>query len=84
MELRHIYSLATKISEAFTMDEMSGSNQGDVDIVVRVSPVTLYGIDKEFYRLMNGSDDGFVHRKRIEAKIDNVNFVLVEKETGAE
>lgn len=81
MELRHIYNIATTITKSFDTDEMVGANINDLEIGVKVSPGTLFGIDQEFYRQThNGSIEGFIHNKKIDAVIDNVHFVLTEKE----
>lgn len=81
MELRHIYNIATTVSESFNKDEMVGANIEDVEIGIKVSPGTLFGIDQEFYRQThNGSIEGFNHNKKIDAIIDDVHFVLTEKE----
>lgn len=84
MELRHIYSIATAMSKAFESDDMVGSDVGDIEINVSVSPSTLYGIDREFYRQThNDSIEGFVHKDKIEAVIDNIHFVINEKEMSS-
>lgn len=83
MELRHIYSIAAKMSDTFNTDDLVGADINDVEISIKVSPSTLYGIDQEFYRKTNdGSLEGFKHNKKIDAIIDNVHFVLTEKEMG--
>ena len=80
MELRHIYSIATSLNNLFNTDEMVGADIKDATIAIKVSPGTLFGIDQEFYRQTNnGSLEGFVHSKEIDATIDNVHFVLTEK-----
>ena len=80
MELRHIYHIATTLSQSFNADEMVGGNINDVEVAVKLSPGTLFGIDQEFYRQThNGSIEGFTHRRQIDANIDNVHFVLTEK-----
>lgn len=85
MELRHIYNIATTVSESFNKDEMVGANIEDVEIGIKVSPGTLFGIDQEFYRQThNGSIEGFNHNKKIDAIIDDVHFVLTEKEMSPE
>lgn len=81
MELRHIYSIATALSKAFDSEELVGANISDLNIGIEVSPTTLYGIDQEFYRQThNNSLEGFKHNHTIDAIIDNVHFVLTEKE----
>lgn len=81
MELRHIYNIATTLNNAFNSDELVGGDINDLEIEIKVSPTTLFGIDKEFYRQThNGSTDGFKHNKKVNAIIDNVHFVLIEKE----
>lgn len=85
MELRHIYSIATNLVKTFDTDEMVGANIEDVEIGIKVSPGTLFGIDQEFYRQThNGSIEGFNHNKKINAIIDDVHFVLTEKEMSPE
>ena len=80
MELRHIYSIATSLNNLFNTDELVGADINDATIAIKVSPGPLFGIDHEFYRQTNnGSLEGFVHRKEIDATIDNVHFVLTEK-----
>ena len=80
MELRHIYSIATSLNNLFNTDELVGADINDATIAIKVSPGTLFWIDQEFYRQTNnGSLEGFVHRKEIDATIDNVHFVLTEK-----
>ena len=85
MELRHIYSIATTLSESFNSDEMVGADINDIELHIKVSPGTLFGIDQEFYRQThNGSLEGFKHNKKVDANIDNVHFVLTEKEMSPE
>lgn len=85
MELRHIYSIATNLSKIFDTEELVGADIKDVEIAIKVSSGTLFGIDQEFYRQTNnGSLEGFIHKKEIDAIIDNVHFVLTEKEMGSE
>lgn len=85
MELRHIYSIATNLSKTFDTEELVGADIKDVEVAIKVSPGTLFGIDQEFYRQTNnGSLEGFIHRKEIDAFIDNVHFVLTEKEMSSE
>ena len=80
MELRHIYSIATSLNNLFNTDELVGADINDATIAIKVSPGTFFGIAQEFYRQTNnGSLEGFVHRKEIDATIDNVHFVLTEK-----
>lgn len=84
MELRHIYSIATALNKAFNDDELVGANISDVKIGIEVSPTTLYGIDQEFYRQTHDNSlDGFKHNHMIDAIIDNVHFVLTEKEADS-
>ena len=81
MELRHIYSIATALNKAFDGEDLVGANITELNIGIEVSPVTLYGIDQEFYRQThNNSLEGFKHNHTIDAIIDNVHFVLTEKE----
>lgn len=81
MELRHIYNIATAINNSINTEEMVGANIEDLKIGVKVSPTTLIGIDKEFYRQThNNSLDGFKHGNEIDAIIDNVHFVITKKE----
>lgn len=85
MELRHIYNIATTLSKSFNTDEMVGANINDIKLEIKVSPGTLFGIDQEFYRQThNGSLEGFIHKKEIDAVIDDVHFVLTEKEMSPE
>ena len=80
MELRHIYSIATSLNNLFNTDELVGADINDATIAIKVSPGTLFGIDQEFYRQTNnGSLEGFVHRKEIDATIANVHCFLTEK-----
>lgn len=84
MELRHIYDIATTLNKEFKTNEMIGADINDMKVEIKVSPPTLYGIDQEFYRQTNnGSTEGFKHNKIIDAVIDNVHFVLSEKETNS-
>lgn len=85
MELRHIYNIATTLGNSFDTDEMVGADAKDIEVNIKVSPSTLFGIDQEFYRQThNGSIEGFTHNKKIDAVIDNVHFVLIEKEMSPE
>lgn len=85
MELRHIYTIATSLNNIFDTDDLVGADISDIELNVKLSPSTLYGIDREFYRQTHdGSIDGFVHNKKIDAIIDNVHFVLTEKENSPE
>lgn len=80
MELRHIYNIATVMNNCVETEEMIGSDINDIEIKVSVSPSTLYGIDREFYRQTHdNSMEGFEHKKEINAIIDNVHFSIVEK-----
>lgn len=77
MELRHIYSIASALGKAFNGEELVGADLNDIEVNIKVSPPTLYGIDQEFYRQThNNSLDGFKHNKKIDAIIDNIHFVL--------
>lgn len=81
MELRHIYSIATSLNNSFNTDELVGANIKDLEVCVKVSPTTLMGIDQEFYRQTHDKSlEGFKHNKKIDAIIDNVHFVITEKE----
>lgn len=81
MELRHIYSIATNLSKIFESDELVGADINDLSVEIKVSPTTLFGIDQEFYRKTHDNSlEGFKHNKKIDAIIDNVHFVLNEKE----
>ena len=85
MELRHIYTIAMNLKNIFDTDDLVGADISDIELNVKLSPSTLYGIDREFYRQTHdGSIDGFVHNKKIDANIDNVHFVLTEKENSPE
>lgn len=85
MELRHIYSIATALSKAFNSEELIGADASDINISIKVSPTTLYGIDQEFYRQTHDNSlEGFKHNHTIDAIIDNVHFVLTEKEMESE
>lgn len=85
MELRHIYSIATALNNSFNTDELVGGNIEDLEVCVKVSPTTLMGIDQEFYRQThNKSLEGFKHNKKIDAIIDNVHFVITEKEVESD
>lgn len=82
MELRHIYSIAKILNDALETDELVGCDTNDVELKIKVSPSTLFAIDKEFYRQThNNSTDGFVHNKIIDATINNIHFILSEKST---
>ena len=85
MELRHIYNIATNLSELFKTDEMVGADINDIELGIKVSPGTLFAIDQEFYRQThNGSLEGFKHNKKVDASIDDVHLVLTEKEMSPE
>lgn len=80
MELRHIYSIATILKNSFDEECLIGADKNDMEVIVRVSPSTLFAIDQEFYRQTHdGNLEGFKHNKKIDANIDNIHFVLVEK-----
>lgn len=76
MELRHIYQIANAINEKIDNSE----NLKDINVTVKVSSTTHYGIDKEFYRLTNGSTDGFKHSDEITAVIDGIEFTILDKD----
>ncbi|MCD8207751.1 MAG: hypothetical protein LUD72_07430 [Bacteroidales bacterium] len=93
MELRHIYGIASALrgyADSFAKDEtelpvtnplpasVQGLSLSDVEVNVKVSPSTHYGIDREFYRLThNNSCDGFVHKDgAMSVTIDGVKFKI--------
>ena len=85
MELRHIYSLSKILGDALDTDEMVGASSDDIELHIKLTHGTLYSIDQEFYRQThNGSLEGFEHNKEINAIIDNVRFVLTEKEMSSD
>ena len=57
MELRHIYKLSDIINESILENKIPKEILKDTVINVKVSPTTLYGIDKEFYRLTHDNSD---------------------------
>lgn len=80
MELRHIYNIATVLTEAFKTDELVGADIKDMTLQVKVTPQTLMRIDQEFYRQThNMSLDGFQHSDDINAVIDGVHFLITGK-----
>jgi len=73
------------LKNIFDTDDLVGADISDIELNVKLSPSTLYGIDREFARQTHaGSIDVFVHNKKIDAIIDNVHFVLTEKENSPE
>lgn len=75
MELRHIYKISEIMNESIMKEKLPKEVLSDMTINIKVSPSTLYGIDKEFYCLThNNSDEGFVHGGSIDAVIGNVKF----------
>ena len=80
MELRHIYKLSDIINESILENKIPKEILKDTVINVKVSPTTLYGIDKEFHRLTHdNSDEGFKHSDTVEATISNVHFKITTK-----
>lgn len=82
MELRHIEQIANKLTDLFNDDEMSGSNKDDVIVNIKVSPQTLYAIDKKWYRdTHSNSDDGFEHKEEVWGKLNGILFILSAKQS---
>lgn len=77
MELRHIYTIASTLNELFKTDDMVGADLSDLEVKIKLSSNTLYGIDREFYKETNGTLDGFDHKNEINAIIDGVHFNMV-------
>lgn len=84
MELRHIYRIASILNTEFRKDDLVGADSNDMELSIKVSPATLYGIDREFYKMTHGSFDGFMHKDRVEAVIDGIHFVLTSRKNDGE
>lgn len=85
MDLKTVYSIATKINESILNNGFNKSVLSDIEVHIKVSPSQLYGIDRELYRLAHdGNVDGFVHTNKVKADIDRVRFVFEPKMTNGE
>ena len=49
MELRHIYTLSELIREKIDKEDLPKDVMDKMEITMKFSPITFYGIDKEFY-----------------------------------
>lgn len=81
MELRHIYGIAKAINESIKEKDLKNVIFNDLVVDVKVSPVTHYGIDREFYRQThNNNEEGFRRTSDIiTANVDGVNFRIINK-----
>ena len=78
MELRHIYTLSELIREKIDKEDLPKDVMDKMEITMKFSPITFYGIDKEFYYMThNNSYDGFVHSEVVNATINGIKFVLL-------
>lgn len=81
MVLNDIYKIASAINEKVTAGEIASDIVDDIDITIAVHSPLLKTIDETFYKMTHGTDnlEDFHHERIIEAKIDGINFTLIEK-----
>ena len=78
MELRHIYTLSEMIREKIDKEELPKEVMDKMEIIMKFTPTTFFGIDKEFYYLTHdNSYDGFVHSEVVNATINGIKFKIL-------
>lgn len=78
MELRHIYALSEILRDKIDKEDLPKDTMEKMEITLKFSPITFYGIDKEFYFMThNNSYEGFVHSEVVNATINGIKFVLL-------
>lgn len=86
MELRHLYSLSELINDNIDKGVLPKDMKDNIEITMQFTPVTFYGIDKEFYYLTHeNSYDGFEHSKElVTATVNGIKFRILPKENNEE
>jgi len=80
MELRHLYTLSEMINEKIDKGDFPKEIEDNIEITVKLDPITFYGIDREFYYLTHGNSyKGFQHKNIVKAVVNGVNFNLLPK-----
>lgn len=83
MDLKHLYILSEIIKNNVDDKNLPVEILDKMDITIRFSPTTFYGIDKEFYFITHGkSYEGFEHSDEVNAKINGVRFRVISDEAG--
>lgn len=86
MELRDLYKLSELIKENVDNGNLSKEILTNMEISLQFSPLTYYGIDKEFYYMThNNSYEGFVHSENlVTATVNGVKFNILSKKKEEE
>lgn len=84
MELRHLYTLSEIISKKIDDGELPKEMKENMVINMEFTPVTFYGIDKEFYYLTHeNSYEGFVHSEElVTATVNGIKFNIMPIKNG--
>ena len=86
MELRDLYKLSELIKENVDNGNLPKEILTNMEISLQFSPLTYYGIDKEFYYMThNNSYEGFVHSENlVTATVNSVKFNILPKKKEEE
>ena len=86
MELRDLYKLSELIKENVDNGNLLKEILTNMEISLQFSPLTYYGIDKEFYYMThNNSYEGFVHSENlVTATVNGVKFNILSKKKEEE
>ena len=86
MELRDLYKLSELIKENVDNGNLPKEILTNMEISLQFSPLTYYGIDKEFYYMThNNSYEGFVHSENlVTAIVNGVKFNILSKKKEEE
>ena len=86
MELRDLYKLSELIKENVDNGNLPKEILTNMEISLQFSPLTYYGIDKEFYYMThNNSYEGFVHSENlVTATVNGVKFNILSKKKEEE
>ena len=86
MELRDLYKLSELIKENVDNGNLPKELLTNMEISLQFSPLTYYGIDKEFYYMThNNSYEGFVHSENlVTATVNGVKFNILSKKKEEE
>ena len=86
MELRDLYKLSELIKENVDNGNLPKEILTNMEISLQFSPLTYYGIDKEFYYMThNNSYKGFAHSEDlVTATVNGVKFNILSKKKEEE
>ena len=85
MELRDLYILSELIRKNVDNGDLTPEVLEKAEIHITFTPITFYGVDKEFYYMThNNSYDGFSHSDIVNATINGVKFNITAEEQAKE